>query len=55
MQRLTDKPLHEIVSNDSHRLQSLLPRRSMNAFCLRNLMLAFKQNDIEKVLLHIIH
>ena len=35
-QRLTDKLFNEIVSNDSHRLHSLLPPRNMNDFNLRN-------------------
>ncbi len=33
-QRLTDKLFNEIVSNDSHRLHSLLPPRNMNDFSL---------------------
>ncbi len=35
-ERLTDKLFNEIVSNDSHRLRSLLPPRNMNDFSLRN-------------------
>ncbi len=35
-QRLTDKLFNETVTNDSHRLHSLLPPRNMNDFSLRN-------------------